>query len=270
VNVLRASASFSQPYTSLKRCQEELAAMYRARLVARTPVPDGGVGQKSYAYTLSRRAASLAPEVADIAKSNSVFQGLSRHPYHALAIGEFGSLFEAHAAKNERVRVLERFRDRQFVAEVPEHPRLIPDGTLLVEIDGRRKLLFLELVNEASVIRPGWHLAGNRNRSRAKGRSFVAKLATYKAFNAVRRLHPAWELFERIHGPVGGFQVLVVTTRRNGAYLTTAADGANTMFVFAELDDLRAAGDVFVEPVWWLPRSAWRKCGPERTALLRA
>ena len=235
--------------------------MHRARLLGRTPIPDTGRGQKSFAYHVARGAASLAPEVAEIPRSNSVFHGLGKNPWHALATGEFWSLFEAAAADHPDVKVLERVRDRQFVARLKGHQKLVPDGTALVEVKGRRKLIFLELVNETSVINPG----GEATRAR----SLAGKFERYRAFRAVRKSHDTWQHLERVYGYIGGFQVLIVTTRRNASYLLTAAEGSKTMFMFADLDDLRSCASVFNEPVWWLPRSAWRTRGPERTALIK-
>ena len=56
--------------------------MSRARLVGRAAIPDTGRGQKPYAYHLARGARVLAPEVADIPRSNSVFHGLGKNPWH--------------------------------------------------------------------------------------------------------------------------------------------------------------------------------------------
>src|SRR5262249_42543873 len=123
--VFRASRSFEEPFTTAKRCREELQRMHRARLLGRAAIPDTGRGQKPYAYHLARGAAALAPEVADIPKSNSVFHGLGKNPWHALATGEFWSLFEAWAAEHPEMRILERVRDRQFVAPLKGHTKLV-------------------------------------------------------------------------------------------------------------------------------------------------
>lgn len=259
-DIYRASRAFDEPFASIKRCREELQQMFRARLVGRAPIPGTGKGQKPLAYHLARGAAALAPEVAEIPKSNSVFHGLGKNPWHALATGEFWARFEAGAAVRGDIKILERVRDRQFVATLKGHGRLIPDGTALVEVKGRRKVLFLELVNETSVINPGAEAT--------RARSLAGKFERYRAFRGLRKSHDTWRQLERAHGEIGGFQVLVVTTRRNAAYLLTAAEGANTMFLFADLDELRSCASVFDEPVWWLPRSAWRLRGPERTALI--
>jgi len=234
--------------------------MHRARLLGRAAIPDTGRGQKPYAYHLARGAAGLVPEVADIPKSNSAFHGLGKNPWHALATGEFWSLFEASAAEHAEVKVLERIRDRQFVAVLRDHGKLVPDGTVLVEINGRRKLLFLELVNETGVINPGAEAS--------RARSLTGKLDKYRVFRDAGRSHPTWLHLERAYGPIGGFQVLVVTTRGNCRYLMSAAEGSKTMFLFANLDELRTVDCLFEQSVWWLPRSAWRRHGPERTTLL--
>lgn len=260
-DVFRASRSFVRPFSSLKRCREELLEMHRARLLGRAAIPDTGMGQKPFAYYLAMGAAALVPEVADIPKSNSVFQGLGKNPWHALATGEFWSRFEASAAEHAEVQVRERIRDRQFVAPLKDHTRLIPDGTVLVEINGRRKFVFLELVHESSVINPGAETS--------HARSLAEKLEKYRAFRETRKSHPTWLQLERTYGPIGGFQVLVVTTRGNCSYLMSAAEGSKTMFMFAELDELRRHRCIFEEPIWWLPRSPWRPRGPERTTLLQ-
>jgi hypothetical protein len=235
--------------------------MYRARLLGRAPIPDTGRGQKPFAYHLVRGSAALVAEVADIPKSNSVFHGLGKNPWHALATGEFWSLFEAAAAEHPEVKVLERIRDRQFVAALKEHNKLVPDGTVLMEINGRRKLMFLELVNETGVINPGTEAS--------RRRSLMGKLDRYRAFREAAKRHPTWRHLESAYGTIGGFQVLVVTTRGNRQYLISAAEGSKTMFLFADLNELRSRGCLFEKPVWWLPRSPWRRQGPERTTLLQ-
>jgi hypothetical protein len=258
--VFRASRAFEKPFSTLKRCREELQEMHRAGLLGRAAIPDTGRGQKPFAYHLARGASALVPEVADIPKSNSVFHGLNKNPWHALATGEFWSFFERWAAEHDEVKVLERIRDRQFVVKLKEHTKLVPDGTVLGEIQGRRKLIFLELVNETGVINPGAEASC--------ARSLTGKLERYRAFREAGRSHPTWRRLEKAYGLIGGFQVLVVTTRSNRQYLMSAAEGSKTMFLFAELDELRSCGCLFEEPVWWLPRSAWRPRGPERTTLL--
>ena len=234
--------------------------MYRARLLGRAAIPDTGRGQKPFAYHLARGAAALVPEVADIPKSNTVFHGLTRNPWHALATGEFWTLFEASAAEHAEVKVLERIRDRQFVAPLREHSKLVPDGAVLVEIHGRRKIMFLELVNETGVINPGAEAS--------RARSLRGKLDKYRAFREVCENHPTWRQLKSAYGPTRGFQVLVVTTRGNRQHLISAAEGSNTMFLFADLNELRSCSCIFEEPIWWLPRSPWRRRGPERTTLL--
>ncbi len=259
-SVFRASRAFEDPFPNLKRCREELHAMHRAGLLGRAAIPDTGRGQKPFAYYLARGAAALVPAVRDIPKSNTVFQGLGKNPWHALATGEFWSLFEGCAAEHDEIKILERIRDRQFVANVRGHGKLIPDGTALVDIKGRRKLFFLELVNETGVINPGAEAS--------RPRSLAGKLDRYRAFREVRRYHPTWQRLERAYGPIGGFQVFVVTTRGNLEYLISAAEGSKTMFLFAQLEELRTCGCLFEKPVWWLPRSPWRRHGPEQTTLL--
>lgn len=258
--VFRASRAFPEPFSTLKRCREELQQMHRVRLLGRAAIPDTGRGQKPFAYHLARGAAALVPEVADIPKSNSVFYGLGKNPWHALAAGEFWSLFEASAAEHAEVKILERIRDRQFVAALKEHTKLVPDGAVLVELNGRRKVIFLELVNETGVINPGAEAS--------RARSLMGKLDKYRAFREVCKSHPTWRHLESAYGTIGGFQVLVVTTRGNCQYLMSAAEGSRTMFLFADLSELRSDGCLFEEPVWWLPRSAWRRQGPQRTTLL--
>jgi hypothetical protein len=256
--VFRASRAFEKPFTSVKRCREELQGMHRARLLGRTAIPDTGRGQKPFAYHLARGAAALVPEVANIPRSNSVFHGLGKNPWHALAIGEFFSLFEWSVAEHPEVKVLERIRDRQFVAPLQGYPKLVPDGSVLVEVNGRRKMLFLELVNETAVLNPGAEAS--------RVRSLAGKIDKYRAFRGVAKSHPTWSHLERAYGPIGGFQVLLVTTRGNLQYLLSAAEGSKTMFLFAELDGLRRGGCLLEEPLWWLP--TWRRRRPERTTLL--
>jgi hypothetical protein len=258
--IFRAGRAFESPFSSLRRCRDELQLMHGQGLVGRCAIPDTGRGQKPLAYHLSRRAASLVPSVASIPKSNTVFHGLGRSPWHALALAEFWSIFEGAVADQVDLTILERVRDRQFVASLKEHPKLVPDGSVLLETRGRRKLIFLELVNETGVINPGAEAS--------RTRSLFNKLARYRAFREVRKQHPTWQFLERTYGEIGGFQVLVVTTRANVRYLLSAADGSNTMFLFGELSELRAAPDIFENPVWWLPRSPWRRQGPERTRLI--
>ena len=262
-DIFRASATFVRPYSSIKRCREELLEMTRAGVVARKPIPGVTMGSRPFAYHLRRGAAALEPRVADIPRSNSVFYGVSRHPWHALAIGELGSFLEAHAAQHPRAVVLERIRDRQFSANLddPHMTNLIPDATLAVYLDGKVKLLFVELVNETSVINPG---AANRDK-----RSFAAKVSKYQRFNTMRRSHETWQRLEHAYGRIGGFQVLVVSTRPNTEHLLSAARDNNTMFLFASLDDIRKTKNLYASRVWWLPAAArWKRARPQLTRLL--
>lgn len=258
-SIYRASLAFDVPFASLRQCREELRKMLVAGLLGRCPVPGTGRGQKPFAYHLSHRACAVVPDTAMIPRSNAVFQGLDRNPWHALAVSEFWSLFEASVGRREKFRVLERIRDRQFVAPLPTHSKIVPDGTVLLDVAGRRKILFLELVNETAIINPGAEAT--------RARSLFDKLARYRVFRGVRGKHPTWKLLEKAYGVIHGFQVLVVTTRPNTRHLISAAEGSNTMFLFAELAELRAAECILEAPVWWLPRSPWRPNGAERTRL---
>ncbi|MDD9944232.1 MAG: hypothetical protein OXU20_24530 [Myxococcales bacterium] len=261
--IWRASRAFPMPFTSIAKCRAELAEMYRSGLINRAPIPDTGTGQKPYAYFLRRGAAVLVPEVQAVPHSNSLFSGLSRDPFHALAVGEFGSLVEAHAAEHDGVRLLEHVRDRQWSAPIDFGPagvkQLIPDHTMLLDVAGKRRVLFLELVNRTAVINPGC--------ARSVARSFAFQLEKYRRFNTERRNHPLWKEMERYYGHIGGFQVLVVTLRDNVQTLIAAARETRSMFLFAGLDDLGAA-NLFGDPVWWRP--PWRGLGARPARLIES
>jgi hypothetical protein len=263
MGVLRASATFEIPFPSIQRCREELQEMYRAKLLNRAEIPGTGRGQKPLAYFLRRGSRGLVAEVEHVPRSNHVFTGLGRSPWHALAVGELGSYLEAHAAEQGGFEIVERIRDRQFHAKVTlgeGQEGLFPDSTLLLRQAGRHKIVFVELVNQTSVINPA---AGARRRG-----SLAHQLDKYRAFGRCRSSHPIWQRLEGAYGHIGGFQVLVVSTRNNTPYLLSAAHGSRSMFIFTDLDSIRGCRNLFADPIWWLPSSRWTRGKPQATALI--
>jgi hypothetical protein len=261
-SIFQISQSFRFPFTTMRRCREELQNIYHEGLVGRSRVPGITMGNTPFAYHLRRKASVLVPSVADIPKSNSVFQKLGMNPWHSLAIGEFGTLLEKHAAIHPDIEILETIRDRQFRADLRKHgfPQLIPDGTVLLRIRGKLRVFFLEIVNELSVLNPGVF--------DARSRSLAAKVSKYRFFKELHQQHPVWRLLEEVYGPIHGFQVLFVSTRTSSQRLTIAATGSREMFLFGDASVLQTSTDLFTEPVWWFPRSNWRKNGPLQGSLL--
>ena len=237
--------------------------MRRAGFVASANIPGPGAGQKPLAYYLRRRAGEVVPDVLEVSRSNSLFRGLGPSPWHALAIGELGTYLEAHAAEHPHVELLERLRDRQWVISFddPTLTKLLPDSTVLIRSRGRLRILFIEMLNQPSVIIPG-------SRS-TRPRSLMAKLAKYRAFNPNRKAHPLWQTLERAYGDIGGFQVLLVTVHDATAErVLLAAEGSNTMFLVGSMPELRGSTNLLSDPVWHLPRSPWRPDGPQHTRLI--
>ncbi len=248
----------------MARCKQTLRQLEASRLIASCQIPGIGRGQRPHAYFLRRAARRIVAEVGDIPRSNLVFVGLGSSPWHALAIGELGCHLEAGAADVGDLQILERIRDRQFIAtvELSNHQpiRLVPDGTLLMRRGGRLKLLFIELVNSTSVINPG---ATSTRRS-----SLARQLAKYRAFAGDMTRHPIARRLEDAYGRIDGFQVLVVSTKENAAYLATAAKGARSMFLFSDLPSIRRFASIFRSSIWRLPPSRWTRWRTAPTALI--
>ena len=103
------------------------------------------------------------PELDDLPRKAGVFRPLLLPQFeHARGVARFVSLLHRDVARSGgRARLLGVLGDRQLAIPVDarvyglEDGRVIPDGTVLLELDGRVELLFLELMNRGGVIRPG-------------------------------------------------------------------------------------------------------------------
>ena len=260
--VMVASEGFSRPLGSMSVARSELLSLMREGLLQRQEIPRVGPGECERLYYLSRRAKRVVPELDDLSRNASVFRPVSHSQIeHTLGIGGFLSLLHRDVARVQgRARLLRVLRDRELSIRVDarryglEDGRVIPDGTVLLELDGQVQLLFLELMNRGAVIRPGIPAS--------VARSFAAKLWRYKAL--VKNLSECAELRglvaqHRVPLPPG-FRVLVVSTR--GAdhveHLREAARDFKTLCYFSNMASLTRSQSVLIAPDWILPGGTHR------------
>ncbi|MCB9716997.1 MAG: hypothetical protein H6712_24285 [Myxococcales bacterium] len=255
--VVTASRGFERPYGSLSVARADLLALVREGLLQRQEIPRVGPGECERLYFLSRRAGRVVPELRDLPKGAAAFRPVPLTQFeHAMGVASFLSLVHRDVAGSQgRARLLRALGDRQLRIPVDarvyglENGFVIPDGTVLLELDGQLQLLFLELMNRGGVIRPGIPAS--------IARSFAAKLWRYKALvKSLGNCGVLRSLF-REHGRElpPGFRVLVVSTR--GAdhleHLRQAAGDFRTMVYFARLVSLETSSSMLTEGVWRLP-----------------
>lgn len=260
--VMQASEGFERPLGSLSVARSELLSLVRRGLLRRQEIPRIGPGECERLYFLSRRAGRVAPEVSDLPRRASVTRplGLAQMD-HALGVSEFLSLLHRDCARSQgRARLLRTLGDRELAMRVDasryglENRLVVPDATVLLELEGTPQLLFLELMNRGGVIRPGIPASISR--------SFVAKLWRYKAL--VKSLDQCSEL-KRLVGaeqcPMPpGFRVLVVSIRgpEHLEHLRLAANSFRTLCYFARIDELKKDSSMLLDPVWALPQGQVR------------
>ncbi len=253
--LLELSAAFAAPLRSLRRAREVLLELHRGGYVERQPLASTRRGEPEQLYFLTRKARRFAPFVAELSTHNAVFRGLADGTeIHDLAAVQVAVLIEkAAAALPGRARVLQVVRPGHFRVPIeiqvrhgrPEERRstrrlLIPDMVFVLELDGRRELVCLELQHHAPVIVGA---AGQE-------RSFRHKLYRYRElfrrageFAEVQRL-------ERLFGRLN-HRLLVVTTR-GPAHLANliGTAGQQKRVLFATLEDLAGAGNILANSCW--------------------
>lgn len=260
--IFRASRNFRILYRNLGNLRNDLKSLHGKGLLGRQPIPSDGKGQKEFLYFPARTVRRL-PEFADMGLPEATFRGFSGPRWHAEATSEFISHFERSAGEiKPRVRILASVRDGYFRAspDIAEEKggrttALIPDHTLVAEVDGETCLLFVEVFNSPALHSP--------LSPQSVGRSVRFRMAKYKAFKTEFRGHPVIRDLELQLGcRFQGFRVLVVAAKgeaQKASLLSLArADGYKTMFYFASLDGVRSA-NIFTDPVWSLPKGS--DCG---------
>ncbi len=259
---MAASEGFDRPFRSMSVTRTELLALAREGILRRQEIPHPGPGECERLYYLSRRARRLAPELGELPPKAGVFRPVPLPQLeHAQGVARFISLLHRDTARSGgRARLLGVLGDRQLAIPVDarryglEDGRVIPDATVLLELDGAVQLLFLELMNRGGVIRPGIPAS--------IGRSFVAKLWRYKAL--VKGLEDSTVLraLVREYGATlpPGFRVLTVSVRgpEHLEHLRLSAGDFRTLCYFACMDDLERGRSMLTEPLWRLPSGGVR------------
>jgi len=240
----------------------QLLALVREGVLRRQEIPRPGPGEAERLYFLSRRARRIVPELADLPRRAGVLRPLPQAQLeHAQGVAGFISLLHRDVARSGgQARLLCVLGDRQLSLPVDarhyglEEGCLIPDTTVLLELDGRLQLLFLELMNRGGVIRPGVPAS--------IARSFVAKLWRYKALVKALGSCVALRALAVEHGRSlpPGFRVLVVSVRGPDhlEHLRQAAQDFKTLCYFARLDDLERGPSMITHPLWQLPSGSVR------------
>jgi hypothetical protein len=252
--MLHASASFPMPYRSLSRVREVLAELAQDGVLGRAPMLEDHQGQRRWLYFLAPGAKRILPDLAALRAGSGPYRAAADPLGHSLAVAEF--VAHAHRSAGQsggRVRILEGLRDGSLRTNVRVATRdgelitaVVPDHTLLVEVDGLPQLLLLEMQNCGAVILPG--------SPQSVRRSFRFKLAKHKALVATFRTHPVVQRMITGHGPLAGFRTLVVAARGETSmrHLLSAASGYTKLFYFATLEQTRRH-NLFLDPFWTLP-----------------
>lgn len=263
--IMDASAGFERPYRSMSVVRSELLALCREGYLNRQEIPRIGPGESERLYFLSRKAGRLAPELRDLPRKAAVLRPVPLTQLeHQMGIAGFLSLLHRDVARSGgtegQARLLRVLGDRQLKIPVDarvyglEDGFIIPDGTVLLDLDGRLQLLFLELMNRGAVIRPGIPAS--------IARSFVAKLWRYKALVKALGSSQVLRSLMQEHGQglPPGFRVLVVSTRGSDhrEHLRQAAKDFRTLAYFVRLADLEASPSMLTEAVWALPTGVMR------------
>lgn len=256
--ILRASEGFEQPFKTLSTLRGHLAQMREDRLIQFSELPRYGPGLGERLYHLSRRARRLVPEVSDLRPGHRLLRPLPPSQLeHAMGVADFLSLMHRDVARSGgRAKVLAILGDHQLRLRVDPSRyglpagTLVPDGTLLLELAGKPQLLFLELMNQGAVTRPGL--------PRTVRRSFQAKLLRYKA---LARSLPENPELQALCAELGiavpaGLRALVVSARTEVhlQHLGAAASHSTSLARFAHLEALLDADqNSLLDPIWQLP-----------------
>ena len=253
--IFLASSVFELPYTNFTQVKTDLRRLTEDGVLGRVEVPGEKSGRNEFLYYVKSGAKRLLPELKVFKAGSAMFRLPGTSP-HSLYTAEFLSHFEQSAgAHRERVEILETIRDGRFSAKVElttaeenRVARLIPDLTVLAEIDGKLNLFFLELQNHVRSI--------EAVTADSISKTFREKLMKYKAFQREFRSHSFIHDAEAIYGcRIPGFRVLIVTTKsemnRNRLLSCARAMGYGEMFHFATLDEVRQS-NVLTDPMWSL------------------
>ena len=259
--IFRASANFRIPYTSIGNLRNDILLLHEQGFINRQAIPSTSRGQKRFLYFPNKRIKRL-PQFSDMYLTNAAFRGFSGSQWHSEATSEFVSYFEHDAgALKPRIKIHASIRDGYFKAplKVDLHnsektTSLIPDYTLVPEIDGEPSLLFLEMFNTPALINPF--------SPQSVGRSVRFKMFKYKTFRSSLQKHPVIEDLQNQFGHrFHGFRVLMVTTQDDShlkRLLSCAKkDGYQTMFYFSTMDQIRSS-NLFTDNIWSLPNSTQR------------
>jgi hypothetical protein len=126
-----------------------------------------------------------------------------------------------------------------------ESGTIIPDYTFLVDLDGRRELLFLELVRRTAVIVP----VGEASLLR----SLKWKLHRYEVFERHFRGHHMVQRLEQAFGRIAGMRALVVTSRGEAqlrSLLAAAPRRHDDLLLFSAREHLRPPINAFRNMCW--------------------
>jgi len=253
--IFRASANYSKPYKNIKLVGTDLLKLYKSGFLKRQELPSIGQGKKEFIYCPAPKAKFYVPELEDIHYRNPIYRGITeRSPWHSIATSDFISEIERSSGDyKDRIKMLTMLRPREFEAKVTvksrrgeDKTKLIPDYTLVIEVDGTPKLFFVEVQIQTPVIIP---ISDN-----SISRSFQYKLTRYKVFNIHFRTHPiikAWE--EDFNCQFDDFQVMIVTTRGEQHLRNLMRANKNpsykNMFLFTTTKTI-ADKNIFLQPIW--------------------
>jgi len=250
----QSSTNFEIPYPSLWKIQVDLAYLKEQGFLGRQELPTQGPGQNEYLYFLKKKARLIEPDVDDISSSSCVLRGLSSSAWHTLATSEFLSHMERSAGEvKDRVRLIASKQDGYFKASLEMKPfdetattSLKPDYTQVLMIDGVPSLFFVEIQHKAAIINP---VARH-----SVSRSFMYKLAKYKAFQRTYRNHEYIREIQAMYGcGFTGYRVLVVTTKgedsRQSLLLCAKNNHHGNMFYFTTMEEI-TKHNMFIDSIW--------------------
>jgi len=162
---------------------------------------------KSYYYPTSKVRAMI-PELSGFAASSPCFRPLSDSCHrHDMAIAEFMVNLEIAIHKNPNLKLIEYMRSgdhRPTIQDREGERAFVPDGTIILEKNGRRQIYFLEWDNSTETLNP-------RSRKRSNNH-WRAKIENYDLLNRQSERDPVLAEFKPRK-----FKVLVLTRSRERA-----------------------------------------------------